>query len=236
MSIQPLSARTKDGNLAPLDDGVNRIDPLNRITYSITNSFTAKSAAPPDDDSEETATATARYNDFLRIKLEQYYDIREARGSDRVDPERKRPFSPIRAELEYAPARYLKLNADAEYDVYDNRLVTRNVSATLNSPRGDEFYLRYRYDKGDYHFYQKDDTADDIESIYGRLRLKLPFRFTVYGSNEYDLEENERIETIVGLVYEAQCWSFDVRYKDEDDDKEISFMFNLYGLGSIGLQ
>ena len=56
------------------------------------------------------------------------------------------------------------------------------------------------------------------------------------GTNEYDLEENERIETIVGLVYEAQCWSFDVRYKDEDDDKEISFMFNLYGLGSIGLQ
>ena len=63
-----------------------------------------------------------------------------------------------------------------------------------------------------------------------------PFRFTVYGSNEYDLEENERIETIVGLVYEAQCWSFDVRYTDEDDDQEISFMFNLYGLGSIGLQ
>jgi len=224
------------GNLAPLDDGVNRIDPLNRITYAITNSFTAKSAVLPDDDIEETATATARYNDFLRIKLEQYYDIREARGSDRVDPERKRPFSPIRAEMEYAPARYLKLNADAEYDVYDNRLVTRNFSATLDSPRGDEFYLRYRYDKGDYHFYQKDDTVDDIESIYGRLRLKLPFRFTVYGSNEYDLEENERIETIVGLVYEAQCWSFDVRYTDEDDDQEISFMFNLYGLGSIGLQ
>jgi LPS-assembly protein len=226
----------QNGNLLPLDDGINRIDPLNRITYSITNSFTAKSAPHPDDDSEETETASAHYNDFLRIKLEQYYDIREARGSDRVDPERKRPFSPIRAELEYAPARYLKLNADAEYDVYDNRLITRNVSATLHSPRGDEFYLSYRYDKGAYHFYRKDDTVNDIESIYGRLRLKLPFRFTVYGSNEYDLEENERIETIVGLVYEAQCWSFDVRYSDEDDDQEISFMFNLYGLGSIGLQ
>jgi LPS-assembly protein len=225
-----------EDRFTPLDDGINRIDPLNRITYSITNSFTAKSAVLPDDDSEETATATARYNDFLRVKLEQYYDIREARGSDRVDPERKRPFSPIRAELEYAPARYLRLNADAEYDVYDNRLVTRNISATVNSPRGDEFLLSYRYDKGDYHFYQKDDTADDIESLYGRLRLKLPFRFTVYGSSEYDLEENERIESIVGLVYEAQCWSLDVRYKDEDNDKEVSFMFNLYGLGSIGLQ
>jgi LPS-assembly protein len=106
----------------------------------------------------------------------------------------------------------------------------------VNSPRGDEFLLSYRYDKGDYSFDRKDDTAEDIESLFGSLRLKLPFRFTAYASNEYNFERSERIETILGLVYEAQCWSLDVRYKDEDDDKEISFMFNLYGLGSIGLQ
>jgi lipopolysaccharide assembly outer membrane protein LptD (OstA) len=139
--------------------------------------------------------------------------------------------------LEYAPARYLKLNADAEYDVYDNRLVTRNVSATLNSPRGDEFKLRYSYDKGLYHFYQKDDTDQDIESLTASIRLKLPFRFTVYGSNEYDFEENERIETTFGLIYEAQCWSFSAGYnKDNEGDEEFTFMFNLYGLGPIGLQ
>ena len=225
----------QNGNLLPLDDSVNRVDPLNKITYSITNSFTSKSFERSDKDTEET-TETARYNDFLRVKLEQSYDIREARGSDRIDPERKRPFSPIRAELEYYPAKYLRLKADAEYDVYDSRLVSRNISATLNSARGDEFRLEYRYDKGLYHFNRKDDTDEDIESLYGSIRLKLPFRFTVYGTNEYDFEENERIETTVGLIYEAQCWSFDARYeKDDDGDEEISFMFNLYGLGPIGL-
>lgn len=220
-----------------LDDGVNRIDPENKITYSITNSFTSKSLPPSEDKNTDTEKTTApRYNDFLRIKLEQYYDIREAQGSDRMDPERKRPFSPIRAELEYTPTRYLKLKADAEYDVYDNRLASRNVSATLKTPRGDELYLRYRYDKADYSFYQKDDSDEDIESLYGRIRLKLPWRFTAYASNEYDFEENDRIETMVGLIYEAQCWSLDLRYNDEDGDKEFSFMFNLYGLGPIGLQ
>ena len=225
-----------NGNLTPLDDNVNRIDPLNRITYSITNSFTSKSLARSDENTQEKTTETTRYNDFLRIKLEQYYDIREARGSDRIDPERKRPFSPIRAELEYFPAKYLSLNANVEYDVYDSRLVSRNVSATLNTSRGDEFRLEYRYDKGDYHFYQKDDTGEDIESLTGSIRLKLPFRFTVYGANEYDFEKNERIETTVGLLYEAQCWSFDAWYKkDGAGDEEISLMFNLYGLGPIGL-
>ncbi len=226
-----------NGNLTPLDDTVNRVAPENKITYSITNSFTSKSLVRSNEDTDENTTETARYNDFLRVKLEQYYNIREARGSERIDPERKRPFSPIRAELEYAPARYLKLNADAEYDVYDNRLVTRNVSATLNSPRGDEFKLRYSYDKGLYHFYQKDDTDQDIESLTASIRLKLPFRFTVYGSNEYDFEENERIETTLGLIYEAQCWSFSAGYnKDNEGDEEFTFMFNLYGLGPIGLQ
>jgi len=226
----------QDGLLFPLDDGINRIDPQNKITYSITNSFTSKSRPPEADDAQAKLDEESRYNDFLRVKLEQSYDIREARGSDRIDPERKRPFSPIRAELEYFPTRYLRLKADAEYDVYDNRLVSRNVSATLNSWRGDQFRLEYRYDKGLYHFNRKDDTPENVESLYASLRIKLPYRFTAYASNEYDFEESQRIETVLGLTYEAQCWSLDVQYTDEEDDKEISVMFNLYGLGSIGLQ
>ena len=226
----------QDGLLFPLDDGINRIDPQNKITYSITNSFTSKSRPPEADDAQTALDEESRYNDFLRVKLEQSYDIREARGSDRIDPDRKRPFSPIRAELEYFPTRYLKLKADAEYDVYDNRLVSRNVSATLNSWRGDQFRLEYRYDKGLYHFNRKDDTPENVESLYASLRIKLPYRFTAYASNEYDFEESQRIETVLGLTYEAQCWSLDVQYTDEEDDKEISVMFNLYGLGSIGLQ
>jgi LPS-assembly protein len=193
-------------------------------------------------DSQETDTAEGktgrkvRYNDFLRVKLEQRYNIREARGSERIDPERKRPFSPIRGELEFFPMRYLRLKADAEYDVYDNRLVSRNAAAVLSSRRGDELRLEYRYDKGLYRFNRKDASASNIESFYGSIRVKLPYRFTAYASNEYDFESNQRIETTLGLTYEAQCWSLDVQYSDEDGDKEISFLFSLYGLGAIGLQ
>jgi LPS-assembly protein len=140
--------------------------------------------------------------------------------------------------LEYFPTRYLSLRADAEYDVYDNRLVSRNLSATLTSPRGDELRLRYRYDKGLYRFYRKDAALSEnpVESLYGSIRVKLPYRFTVHASSEYDFENNNRIETTLGLLYEAQCWSLDVEYTDEDNDQTISFLFNLYGLGSIGLQ
>ena len=262
----------QNGLLFPLDDSINRVEPLNQITYSITNTFTSKSRPRETDapeeltdtgemdiaerqmdpqemeaaarrmDSQETDTAEGktgrkvRYNDFLRVKLEQRYNIREARGSERIDPERKRPFSPIRGELEFFPMRYLRLKADAEYDVYDNRLVSRNAAAVLSSRRGDELRLEYRYDKGLYRFNRKDASASNIESLYGSIRVKLPYRFTAYASNEYDFESNQRIETTLGLTYEAQCWSLDVQYSDEDGDKEISFLFSLYGLGAIGLQ
>jgi LPS-assembly protein len=228
----------QNGLLTPLDDGINRVDPFNMITYSITNSFTSKSSPPPDDETGAPSDGKPRYNDFLRVKLEQRYNIREARGSERADPERKRPFSPIRGELEYFPTRYLSLRADAEYDVYDNRLVSRNLRATLTSPRGDELNLRYRYDKGLYRFYRKDAALSEksVESLYGSIRVKLPYRFTVHASSEYDFENNNRIETTLGLLYEAQCWSLDVEYTDEDNDQTISFLFYLYGLGSIGLQ
>ena len=230
----------QDGNLAPLDDSVNRIDAANKITYSITNSFTSKTLSPTDEDTEgdvDTEDVNASlYKDFLRIKLEQSYDIREARGSDRKDPERKRPFSPVRAELEYFPTKYLSLRADAEYDVYDHRLVSRNVSARLNTMRGDEFRLEYRYDESGFRFNQKDASDENVESLYGSLRLKLPFRLTAYATNEYDFERNERIETTLGLIYEAQCWSLDILFRDEEDDEEISFKFNLSGLGSAGMK
>lgn len=219
-----------------LDDGINRIDPLNRITYSLSNNFTSKTLAPSSAEDGAEKPPVARYHDFLRVKLEQSYDIREARGSDRRDPERKRPFSPIRGELEYLPSRYLTLKADAEFDVYDRRLVSRNLTAVLSSPRGDELLLSYRFAEEGFRFNRKDVSDEAIESLYGRLRLKLPFRFTAYASNEYDFERSQRIETTLGLVYEAQCWSLDVRYKDEDEDQEISFLINLYGLGPIGLQ
>ncbi|MGD9330401.1 MAG: LPS assembly protein LptD [Desulfobacterales bacterium] len=223
-----------DGVLTPLDDNVNRIDPVNKITYSIVNSFTDKRLKPEEDEAEADQPPAARYNDVLRLKLEQSYDIREARGSDRIDPERKRPFSPIRAELEYFPTRYFALRADAEFDVYDHRLVSRNVSARLSTMRGDEFQLEYRFDESGFRFNRKDASFRDVESLYGSLQLKLPFRFTAYATNEYDFETSSRIETTLGLIYEAQCWSLDVQYKDEQDDEEISFRFNLYGLGPLG--
>lgn len=225
----------EDADPTALDDGINRIDRRHLITYSLIQNLTAKSEVkntgeevedPTDNGNEEPEYA---YRTLARLELEQSYDIFEAREDDpeqRKDPDRKKPFSEIRADLELYPTRNLTLNAEAEWEPYENRVITRNASMAWNSLRGDQVRAEYRYDET--------VEEDIIESVYGSLRLKLPLRLTAYLSHEHDLEADERVESIAGLIYESQCWAVDVRYTEEQEDQEIAFMVRLFGLGELG--
>ena len=77
----------------------------------------------------------------------------------------------------------------------------------------------------------------NVQSIKAGLKLKLPFNFTAYGSTEYNLQDDTRIESLVGLTYESQCWAVDVNYQDaQNDNRSISFRISLRGLGGYGYQ
>jgi LPS-assembly protein len=228
-------SQTEDGEPVALNDQINRIDPKNLVTYSITNTFTSRyrKAKPPDQDTE-AATGTRdkfRFNDFMRLKFEQSYNIRNARSDNR-----NRPFSPIRAELEFNPRRYLSLKAETAYDVYDTRFVKRDLLLKLESPRGDELKIDYRYDKRPFDFTGEERLDKHVQSITAGAKLKLPYHLTTYGATEYDLQDNQRIESTVGVLYEAQCWSLDINFNDtENDGRAIAFQISLKGLGGLGL-
>ncbi len=228
-------SQTEDGDPIPLNDRVNRINPQNLITYSLVNTLTSKFRDSPADNEkapEENETEGGyKYNDFLRLEVKQSYNIRIARSDDR-----KRPFSPIRAELELNPRKYLSLKAEVSYDTYDLSFVQRDIRATLTSPRGDELSVDYRYDKRKFDFTGSEFLDKNIQSITAGAKIKLPYNFTAYGSTEHNLNDNKRIESMVGLIYEAQCWSLDVNYTDtENNDKALAFNVTLKGLGSYGL-
>ncbi|MGD8268339.1 MAG: LPS assembly protein LptD, partial [Desulfobacterales bacterium] len=225
--------QTQDCEPFPLNDRVNRIEPENLITYSMVNTFTSRYHKKPADnqDAEDQAGGEVEYgyNDFMRLKFEQSYNIRTARS------DRNRPFSPIRGELELYPRKYLKLKTEVAYDTYDSSFVKRDALATLRSPRGDELKVDYRYDKRKTDFSGRERLDRNVQSLTGGLRLKLPFKLTAYGSTEYDLQDDQRIESMVGLQYESQCWSLDINYQDsENDNRAISFMITLHGLGGYG--
>jgi LPS-assembly protein len=221
-------------------DSVDRIEKKNLLTYSLTNTLTSKSRKTGTFETTHRLDATQAsvidsatkyaYNNFLRFKLEQSYDINEA-----TEDETTRPFSPIFAELDIFPGKYVALDADSLWSVYDLKFLSHNVAANFWDPRGDNLFVEYR-------FTEDSDELDlnPAESIYTRLALKVTDRLSVSAIYEYNFEDNTRVQTGFGINYIAQCWSFEGSVTDTvgvDDATNLDFEFKvkLFGLGEFGI-
>jgi len=214
----------------PNFDPIDRIDETNKITYSLTNTLTSKSKqvdVEPAISKQPTARAGIfqtpvdyNYTDFFRLKVEQSYDFEKS----------KRVFSPISAKLDIIPGKYIWVDADAAWSVYDNDFLSHNLQTSLWDNRGDMLYVDYRYAKKS----KETDTDETIQSIYGKVTLQLTDRLTIIADHEQNIEKSLRIQTDAGFSYQARCWAFDFKYTDEPNDQKFEFKVNLLGLGGAG--
>ena len=229
-----------DQNDLPNFDAVDRIEDVNLLTYSLTNVLTSKTrkngsinfthrtdqrgAAIVNSDSDFS------YNDFLRFELEQSYDINEAKDEDS-----DRPFSPISARLDLVPGKYVSVDADALWSVYDTRFLSHNIAASLWDLRGDRLSMEYRYTGDD-----DEISLNPAQSLYVDLRVKLTDRLSLSGNYEYNFLDNTHVQTGIGMNYRSQCWSFDGSITETtgvDNSKNLDFELkvNLFGLGGFGI-
>ncbi len=222
------------------DDDLDVIEEENKVTYSLTNTFTLRQKKKGKNG--DSKKPNYRYNRLCRFKIWQSYDIGEARDDDGADQdshvdwenrEERRPFSPIEAELDINLFSWWRLDADAAWDVYENQFVTYNAASVFKNNRGDRLRLEYRYDR------------DVVESIYLESKVVLNDAFNAYAIHECTLEgedtdseeeddDNIDIETGFGIEYKSGCWSIQVGYLQEADEHSYTFMVNLYGLGEVG--
>ncbi len=206
----------------PFFNEIDRIDQKNLITYSITNNlmYRRSTSKPAQDDhanSTDPDIPEWSYNQFGRLKLQQSYDIDKAR---RDEP---RVFSPIGAELDIFVGKWGSLQADTAWSTYDKDFISRNAALGLNDWRGDKLFVEYRYTRG------------DNESIYTDLLLKITERLWAYTEYERDIKEENRLLSGVGILIRQQCWSVDIGYQKDDQNKATySFRLDLYGLGGLG--
>ena len=214
-----------DQSTLPDFDEIDRVEPQNEITYSLNNFFISRSrtANAPDDDSEQAGNTTPanQYRQIGRFKLEQSYDINEARRSDLPPGEKKQPFSPIVAELDLFYSPYVYLDADAAYDVYDSRLESGNIGVNLTDKREDNLYVEYRF------------TRDLIESIRGDLTVNLTRSLTGGLEYEKNIRSGERLKAGASILFRFQCWAIGTRYLDQPSDRKIEFWVELTGLGEL---
>jgi LPS-assembly protein len=205
----------------PYFDALDRIEKTNLVTYSLTNTFTSRSMrkpAPAPETGGQPAVASAPYdyNAFGRLKVYQSYDINKG-NADAAEP-----FSPVTAELELTPLKYLYLKGDAAFSAYGGGFVSHSVATRLSDTRGDQIFAEYRY------------ARDTLESLYVEGAIGLTDALSLVGAYEQNLLTRTNLSTGVGVVYKAQCWALDVRYREENQDRQIAFTINLFGLGGVG--
>jgi len=230
----------QDQDDLPNFDSIDRIDNQNLLTYSLTNTLTSKTRKEGSfafinrrDQGKATiidSQTDYSYNDFFRFELEQSYDIKEAKQKDS-----EKPFSPIGARLDFFPGKYIGLDADALWSVYDYKFLSHNIGGNLWDGRGDRLQVEYRYTR------QSDEISlNQAKSIYGNLRVKVTNRLKVSGLYEYNFLDKTRVQTGFGLNYTADCWSFEGRLidkvnVDQTSDLNWEFKIKLYGLGEFGI-
>jgi LPS-assembly protein len=214
----------------PNFEGIDRIEEKNVVTYSVTNFFTARSTRQPTQDSESNpgseqgpGTPLYTYHDFCRIKFTQSYDIQEARRDE--GGVSKRPFSDIKGELEFRPHHCLDLDGDVAWSPYDNEFKSYNAILTMCDRRGDRISVDYLY------------SRDESESVFATALVKLFHPVSVYGEHERNIKDGKSVETVIGFMYEPQCWSLNLSYTDDRtmDTQEYFVELSLYGLGKVGL-
>lgn len=184
------------------------VNDTNTVTYALTNTLTARVRENGRD---------VKYLEFLRVKLAQNYDVREA-GRDETPGKEKRPFGDVEIEVDVKPVSYFSAAVRSRYGVYDRTWNQANYEANLTSPRGDRASVTYRY------------TRDVLEETNVSLKAVVTRELSLAFDAKWDHLNHKDIEKVYAFTYKRQCWSLGFEYGDRNTDKTYGVKFSLYGL------
>ena len=212
-------------------DSIDRIGKKSLLTYSLTNTLTSKIRKAPrkrknaKGQTEEAASDwDYEYRRVLWFYVEQSYDFNDGNDglTSQPDDEYIGPFMPLHAELELTPFKYLALQGQVDFDVYEADFIKNGIALRLSDYRRDRLYVEHRRKK------------DDYDSIYTSLLVNINDKLWLNGEWEQDLEQDEKVRVGGGLLYQSQCWALRFNYTSEQDEDRLSFMVDLTGIGGFG--
>ena len=228
-----------DVNQTSAPDFLTIINGQNTIMYALTNSFVAKVLGTDGKPS---------YREFLRLKLAQTYDIKEATRDVPGSGTDRKPFSDVDLEVDFLPFQYLSFLARNKYSVYATAWTQANYDLTLSDSRGDSATLAYRYTQNSYtqSIYDQSGysryTQSGIEEINLALKAVVTKTTDLIYFQRRDQFNQRDVEKKFSINYHKQCWNVEIGYAEKVNatatgdqyDKTFMIAFSLYGLGKVG--
>jgi LPS-assembly protein len=240
-----------DVNQTSAPDFLTIINGQNTIMYALTNSFVAKVLGTDGKPS---------YREFLRLKLAQTYDIKEATRDVSGSGTDRRPFSDVDLEVDFLPFQYLSFLARNKYSVNNMTFTQANYDLSLHDSRGDSATLTYRYTQDGYNQTIYDASGYSRYAQSGIEEIDLTLKAAVTKTTDLiylqrrDQFNQVDVEKTLSLKYHKQCWDVQIGYSEKINatatgttatgatvitgnqyDKSFMVVFSLYGLGKVGV-
>jgi LPS-assembly protein len=204
---------TPEQSQANLPSHVPALPAESLLTYGLTNFFTARAT---------DAEGKRYYRDFLRLKLSQVYNFREATRELVPGGPKRRPWGDVLIELDVTPLPTASFLARNSYDLYGNEWREAHYDLNLLSPRGDRLTMSYRH------------TRDLLEEALLSAKAVVSRDFDLTYTHRRNLRDLKDLEKTLALTYRQQCWQVQVSYSVKEEDTRVMFNLSLYGLGTIG--
>lgn len=247
----------------PYWDSVDRIGEKDKLRYGVVNYLIAKmeknrphakpaTANPPASDDEKQNSDSGEqagsntsaqgepeyeYREFLKFGIYRSYDFVEAQRAlneraSGLPEDFNRPHSPWEIELELNLRPYFWARAQSEFDTYADQFLKHDIVVKAWDRRGDYIALEYELNMEPYRLVDRE--LYEYEEIRAYLNVKIDEEWAFQYKKQYSIKDSRDIETLYSLSYKPQCWGIRVEYSDKPDDKTVTIMFSLLGLGEIG--
>ncbi len=186
---------------------------VNKLSYGINNTLTSKRIKRDD----ETGEVRPIYRDFLQFNIAHAFDMDQFRSDDQ-DPHY---WGNVDTKVEVYPSKYLYLEADSSFNLYENRWDSINSLLKTMNRRGDSITVDYRF------------THDLLKQVRGKFTVAVTKEWSVSYINHRDLDANSDFESIYEVAYQGQCWGIRAFYVDDIEERGYFLAFSLGGFGEL---
>ncbi|MGC8736268.1 MAG: LPS-assembly protein LptD [Dissulfurimicrobium sp.] len=219
---------TIDQTHIPFIDNLDRLDPLNRFTWSVLSFLSSKKPLGKD---------RYAFSDLIRFYVEQSYDThgippgplevqnysydifnRNTLIPKPIDTNHK--FSDIYGEIDCWPIPYWYIRYDTTYNLYGDGFTSYNLWTGVSKHEGEDLALSYRYNR-----IEKINSLD----INAMFPITAAWRATYRTS--WSVQNGNEVESVYGLRYQASCWAITCSYKKNKDENVFGFNLELLGIG-----
>jgi LPS-assembly protein len=242
----------------------DRLAPVHELVYSLDNVLTRKRASrrplplesendaaksAPTDNSENDNSGDENaedffpseedvsydYQDIIRLRLEQAYDLNEARRGHDLHLYRREPWRDLLIELTLYAGNVVSLSGSSYYTPQENKFTRHSQTLNLSIPDWVRFSTSLNMYEPINDYYRQRSTRLTTVSMrgslynYGPWSAELYYEWPIKGSGSYRGKEEKGLT----LTYTHQCFAISGLLIKDDNDTTFKLQVALPGLGFV---